>query len=108
MILRMAEAVLAGIVSLIVAGATSIAGFLIQRDRLRQELRTQFMAEQALLDLLEHPKWKLRSFDAISTRLGGFDDDSLRQLLVRAGAVRFKGKEGEELWGLRHRNLEQV
>jgi hypothetical protein len=40
----------------------------------------------------------------IKVHLGGFADDELRKILVRAGAVRFEAKSGSELWGLLERN----
>jgi hypothetical protein len=46
-------------------------------------------------------KWKLRSFKLIRHHIGGFTDNQLRQILVRAGAVRFRHKDtSAELWGL--------
>lgn len=99
---------MAGLVALLVAAGTSFGSFYLQRSRLRQELRTEFMAEEAIVALLEHPDWNLRSFKAIQDRIGGFEDDALRQLLVRAGALRFKGADGKELWGLRRRNLARL
>ena len=80
-----------------------------QEARLRTELRTEFMAEEAIRGLLSHERWTLRSFDEIERRLRGFDDDELRRLLVRAGAVAFERKSGgDELWGLRERNSERL
>ena len=66
------------------------------------------MAEKAALKLLESKEWRMRSFDAIKARLGGFPDDELRKVLVRAGAVRFKGRNDEEVWGLLDRNKESA
>lgn len=111
----------AATISLVVALITSIATFLVQErrltreskrqlelqaEKLRTELRTEFMAEEAIKQLLNHPRWeRQRSFAAIKDRIGGFDDDELRKLLVRAGAVKFKRRDdGAELWGLRERN----
>ena len=59
--------------------------------------------------LLEHEEWKKRSFGEIRKRPGGFDEDDLGKILVRAGAVRFQKKgekvgSDEELWGLLSRN----
>jgi hypothetical protein len=102
------DAVLSAAVALVVAAVTTVGGFRLQRDKLRLELRTQFMAEEAIRQLLLDPRWKLRSFELIRRRVGGFDDDSLRQLLVRAGALRFQAKDGEELWGLRERNADHL
>jgi hypothetical protein len=76
-----------------------------QEAKLRTELRTEFMAEEAIRLLLEHEDWTLRSFEEIKRRIRGFDDDELRQLLVRAGAVAFeRTRGGDEMWGLRERN----
>lgn len=87
-----------------VALITALFTFLIQERRLRRDYRLEFMAENAARELLESEKWRMRSFTAIKERLGGFEDDELKKVLVRAGAVRFKGKNGEELWGLLKRN----
>ncbi len=90
-------------------GAELDNALLLQRERLRTELRTEFMAEEAVRQLLRHPRWPKRSFGEIKRRLGGFDDDELRRLLVRAGAIRFGEKESDdELWGLRERNEGQL
>jgi len=102
------DAAISAAVALVVAALTAVAGFRLQSDRLRLELRTQFMAEEAIRQLLLDPRWKLRSFELIKRRIGGFDDDSLRQLLVRAGALRFQANDGDELWGLRERNADQL
>jgi len=56
------------------------------------------IAEEAIRSLLLHPDWEVRSFAAIKRRVGGFDDDELRQLLVRAGVLSFQGEAGKELW----------
>ena len=92
------------IVSLITALVTAITAFQLQERKLKWELRTEFMAEQAAQSLLQHNKWKKRSFHEIKKRLGGFEEDELRKILVRAGAVSFEGKDGLELWGLVSRN----
>ena len=80
----------------------------LQEQRLRTELRTEFMAEEAVKRLLHHEKWEKRSFEEIKRRLGGFGDDELRKILVRAGAVRFFGREDREYWGLIERNKEHI
>ena len=93
------------ITSAVTAFLTAIVAYVIQERKLRTELRTEFMAEQAAKSLLENPRWQKRSFAEIKKRLGGFNDDELRKILVRAGAVRFERKEdGEELWGLISKN----
>lgn len=91
-------------ISAITASITAIAAFALQERKLKWELRTEFMAEQAAQTLLQHEKWEKRSFQEIKKRLGGFDDHELRKILVRAGAVRFKGDGDLELWELVSRN----
>ena len=76
----------------------------IADQRLRAELRTEFMAEEAIIRLLRHEAWKKRSFRAIRKTVGGFEDDELRQLLVRAGALRLVVDGENEYWGLLDRN----
>jgi hypothetical protein len=79
-----------------------------QEQKLRTELRTEFMAEEAVKRLLRHKMWEKRSFPEIQRRVGGFEDDELRKLLVRAGAVRFYGENNVEFWGLIERNEARV
>ena len=76
--------------SVITALLTAIVTFAIQERKLKAELRTEFMAEQAAKSLLENPKWQKRSFSEIKKCLGGFDENELRKILVRSGAVRFQ------------------
>ena len=78
--------------------------FELDRDR----IRTEFMAEQVAKKLLNLRERK-RSFNAIKKRLGGFEDNELRQILVRSGAIRFEAKSGgEEFWGLLENNEEDL
>jgi hypothetical protein len=105
---EVAAALIAGGVSVGVSVVTAIATSRAQERRLRTELRTQFMAEEALRVLLLNDRWALRSFSAISKRVRGFEENELRQLLIRAGALCFEGKNGEELWGLRERNTDRL
>ncbi|GAA4715533.1 hypothetical protein [Sphingomonas lutea] len=81
---------------------TSGGAYLLARQRMREEFRLQFRAETLIRKLLSNETWALRSFDVIKHHVGGFEDDALRQLLVRAGAVRFHAK-GKEMWGLYER-----
>ena len=39
-----------------------------------------------------------RSFEHLRNRIGGFEDDELRKLLVRAGAVRFFRDDIKNEW----------
>ncbi len=92
------------VTAVIVAALTGYITFRVQEERLKKELKTEFMAEKVAKDLLSNKQWEQRSFETIQKRLGGFKEDELRKILVRAGAVRFEGDNGEELWGLISRN----
>lgn len=96
------------ITAAITAVITGFITFTVQERKLKTELRTEFMAEQVAKSLLESEKWKKRSFEEIKKRLGGFDDDELRKILVRSGAVKFEASDGKEFWGLISRNEEDL
>ena len=96
------------ITSAITAIITGLVTFALQERRLKSELRTEFMAEQAARELLKNKNWKKRSFEEIKKRLGGFEDDELRKILVRSGAVKFIATDGKELWGLLSRNKDEL
>jgi len=93
----MDSTVTAAIVSLLIA----LIGVIYNEIRFRRQNR----AETAIKELLGSEGWKRRTFDAIKKRIGGYDDDGLRRLLVRSGAIRFHRKsDNVELWGLLEKN----
>lgn len=76
-------------------------------QRARLDNRATYAAERVAHALLMHPAWRQRSFSIIKAKLGGFEDNQLRQILVQAGAIRFKREsDGIEFWGLLDRNQE--
>lgn len=79
-----------------------------ERASFLDEIKTLYMAEEAVKKLLSVEKWKKRSFTEIKSRIGGFDDKELRQLLIRSGAIAFYDSENNEFWGLLTRNLGDV
>lgn len=86
------------------AGVIAIIGGIIsyqlQKNKFEKEFKTQLMADKALEEFLNHIKFKRRSFKFIRKKMGGFKDDELRKMLVRAGAVRSYSKTGKEWWEL--------
>ena len=66
----------------------------------REAHRTEFMAEETARALLSHKGFTDRSFDTLRRHLGGFEDDELRKILVRAGAMRIYRDDGSEWWRL--------
>ncbi|PIB35930.1 hypothetical protein BFP72_11260 [Reichenbachiella sp. 5M10] len=68
--------------------------------KLRMENKTEFMAEETVKHFLNHKTYTDRSFEVIQKHLGGFEEDELRKILVRAGAIREFRKDGSEWWRL--------
>jgi hypothetical protein len=97
-------ALIAGIVSLVVALLTVVG----TERKLRRDFRLEFAAEAVARRLLNDREWRLRSFEIIKHHLAGFSDDELRKVLVRAGAIHFESASGKELWGLLERNRHRL
>lgn len=74
----------------------------------REAHRTEFMAEETARALLSHKGFTDRSFEALRRHLGGFEDDELRKILVRAGAMRVYRDDGSEWWRLVSRQEEFI
>ena len=89
------SAAIAGIVSLVTAFLTVGAA----ERRLRKEFQLQYAAERVVHELLKDARWTLRSFDVVRRHIGGFEDEELRRILVRAGAIRFEAKSGGRALG---------
>jgi len=92
-----------------------IITWLLQKDRLIKEhtvaieaIKTDYMAEKTALYYLNHKGYTDRSFELLSKRLGGFEDNELRKILVRCGAVRYRRDDGTEWWRLLSRSEEVV
>jgi len=75
---------------------------------IRLEYKTEFMAETTARYFLSHQGYTDRSFETLRDAIGGFADDELRQILVRAGAIRTFRKDGSEWWRLLSRNDEFI
>ena len=87
----------------------------LQRDRASTDLRialeavkTEHMAEITAKYFLSHKGYTDRSFELLSKRLGGFEENELRRILVRAGAIRYIRKDGTEYWRLLSREPEAI
>lgn len=89
-----ASASLISLISLIVALAA------IKRTK---NFSPEFSPQGVAHRLLTQRKWRYRTFRDLKHHLGGFADDELRKILVRAGGIRLTAG-GEEAWGLLSRN----
>ncbi len=79
-----------------------------QLQVLREQHKTEFMAENTARHFLSHEHYTDRSFDLLKKHLGGFDEDELRKILVRAGAVRVYREDDSEWWRLLSRTDEYI
>src|SRR4051794_34793680 len=74
-----------------------------QDARVQQQELAKTNARAAIMKLLTEAEPK-RSFETIQKRIGGFQGDELRMLILETGGVRFESPGGKEWWGLQHRN----
>lgn len=89
-------AAVAGGFSLFSAGIAYIAAM----KNIRREFHLEMRAESLVRRLLRHRRYRYRTFKTIKYHVGGFEDDELRKILVRAGAIRFYDRDNMEIWGL--------
>jgi len=101
-----------GLLGVLVGGLIS---WWLQKDRASTDLRialeavkTEHMAEKTAQYFLNHKGYTDRSFKLLSKRLGGFEDNELRRILVRAGAVRYIRDDDTEWWRLLSRTNEVI
>lgn len=111
----MESALVAGLFSLVGTALGAFISFRHARAQfesqlvlLREQNKTEFMAEEAAKHYLQHPNYTDRSFAHLEKTLGGYAGDDLRRLLVRAGAVRIFRSDGSEWWRLLERNDEAI
>ncbi|MEO0839383.1 MAG: hypothetical protein AAF063_10830 [Cyanobacteria bacterium J06643_5] len=78
----------------------------LEQKKIEAQFGQELSAERAVKKLLECTKWKRRTFNTLKYHLGGFEDDELRKILIRAGAIRFE--EDVETWGLLERNIVEL
>jgi len=96
-------------VALVTSLITTIATMFIGERKLRRDYQLEYAAERVARQLMKDRYWRLRSFKTIKSHIGGFEDEELRQILVRSGAVRFWKKDDRtELWGLIERNTHRL
>lgn len=79
-----------------------------QLAELREQYKTDYMAESTARHFLGHKGYTDRSFETLQKHLGGFEEDELRKILVRAGAIRTFRDDGTEWWRLLDRMEEYI
>jgi len=84
----------AALTSLVTSGGIVWAIFKFRREHL-----LDLQAERLIMRLLRNPRYRFRKFETIKHHLGGFKDDELRKMIVRAGGIRFEDGNKVEIWG---------
>ncbi|MBK7128899.1 MAG: hypothetical protein IPM74_02815 [Crocinitomicaceae bacterium] len=105
--------------TIIISGISAIIGgfisYFLQNIKHKQEMqklfeanKTEFMAENTARYFLNHKTHIERSFITLKQHMGGFEDNELRRILVRSGAIRVfrDGNEQDEWWRLLSRQEE--
>lgn len=89
------------LLSALVSARVAIAASKLDRDRMSIELGK----ELGIRAMLQTAKYSSRSLKRIKeVHCPWMNEDELRELLLRAGAVRFPAGSDGELWGLPERN----
>jgi len=96
---QMDAAMIAGAVSYNIGLIVALVAAILAIRRLGRSFDFEFAAEGAARALLLDGKIPYRTFRFLKYHLGGFSDDELRKILVRAGGIRLTAG-GEEVWGL--------
>ena len=90
----MTSEITTAIISAIVSSGIAVFSAYItvrsQIKRLEREYKLEYQTERIVRQLLGHPKWKLRTFRAIKYHVAGFEDNDLRRILIRAGAIHLR------------------
>lgn len=98
-------------IAFIPAILTAVVTYLINAHQIRK-YKADSMAERSAKHFLKHKTFTDRSFKTIKKHLGGWDkdEDALRKILVRAGAVRVfrEEEENKEWWYLLSRAAERI
>ena len=111
----MTEILIPTLAALVGTAFGGLITFLTQRQQLNHSLKilketykTDFMAEETAKHFLSHKTHIERSFEVLQKHLGGFEDNELRKILVRAGAIREIREDGSEWWRLLSRMDEYI
>ena len=98
--------------TLLIAAIPSLIAAVISYLLLHQQLisyKRETMAERAAIHFLKHKGYTDRTFETLKKHLGGWDndEDELRRILVRAGAIRTY-RDDKEWWTLLNRLDEKI
>lgn len=94
-------AIIVAAVSLILSIYNSVMATRFDKERVVAD----YNAVRVIRKLLKHEKMPYRSFSILRHYVGGFSDDELRKLLVRAGAIRAISADDREVWALWRRAI---
>ncbi len=96
--------------------SSGIVSIILQKRQFTHEKEMHFLenrgaenVKELLLEMLNHPNYTDRSFNAIRKKVGGYNDKELRQFLHEIDAKKTSRNEGkEEWWYLNSRSEERL
>ena len=90
--------------------------YLLQRSQFKHNKEMYYLQNQSkeqvkeiIEELLNHRSYTDRSFEAISKRIGGYNENEIRQILHEVGAKKSSRNDGPgEWWYLKERAQERI
>ena len=103
------------IIGVVVGGLlTGLINYLLQRSQFRHNKEMFYLKNQSrekskeyLIELLNHKTYPERKFTTLEKRIGAYQGEELRRLLIEVGALRTQSQSGEEFWYLKEREQER-
>lgn len=100
-----ATAIASGVFAAFSAGVTGWIAWVRMRRTFRLEDRTEWLLRTLLQD--RRFRGRSRKFETLRHHVP-LTDEKLREALLRAGAIRFENREGEEMWGLIENHKDKI
>jgi hypothetical protein len=95
---------------------SGIVNYILQRQQFKHNIemfhlqnKSKEQVMEILSDMLNHRVYTDRTFKALKSKVGGFSDDEIRQMLHEIGATKsLRNDDDEEWWYLRERENERI
>ena len=100
-----ATAIMSGVFAAVSTGLTGWFAWARMRQTFQLEDRTEWLLRTLLQD--RRFPGKSRKFETLRHHVP-LTDEKLREALLRAGAIRFENREGEEMWGLIENHKDKI
>jgi len=96
-----------GAASIVVGVVSAFLTNRLARERFKREHLLEDQTESVLRRMLQDRRFKRRKFETLQSFVP-LSTEKLQEALLRAGAVRIVGNEGQEYWGLLENHMDRV